>query len=362
MTITGNNGEFEISGLIDGDEYGIGASYDQERFGMQKHFTAEKNKRTLDDIVLKVNSKNSYKLQPDSNDSSEVNSNDDRQSSSFVTPQKVQYTLTVANLDGVGIPERQAETVSNELKTNVSQILDKTVGHDTVFEYVEYDRTEEKQADIMVIGTACKIGDKCTVFVRLVHVETGRIVACLKRYQEDSFDTIIADISADIGNLVLNETWVESALVAMPYGSEQICYNLTSLDLEPNNIDIVEAQIVSEKLRSEIYQLVLSPAYRNKNLREKFVPAERAQMQKILDHLVVEKADSGAIEYGKFLRCNALLIGSVNKIGNTYVVMARIVDVETSNTIHESEIRGSVDEVLHELIPDIAQKLVYGKQ
>ncbi|MBN1291167.1 MAG: hypothetical protein JXB48_04940, partial [Candidatus Latescibacteria bacterium] len=340
-----------------------GASYDQERFEMQKHFTAEKNKRTLDDIVLKVSNKKADDLQSDSDNSSEVNRNDDQQSSLYETSVKTLYTLTVANLQGVGISEHHAETLSEDLRSNISRMLAKSVRSDAQYEYVDYDRSEENPADIIIIGTAGSTGNTCYVFARLVHVETGRIVACLKRYQEDFFDTIIADISADVRNVLFDATWVESAVLAVPYGAEQICYTLCAFDLDPNNIDTSEAEIISEKLRTEVYQIVLSSDYKNKNLREKFIPVERSQIKKIIDHVLIDRADSSAIEYGKLQQLDNIIIGSISKTGDTYSVIARNIDVESSKTVHETECehRGSVEEILDELIPEVAHDLVYGK-
>ena len=141
---------------------------------------------------------------------------------------------------------------------------------------------------------------------------------------------------------------------------EKKTYTLAALDLEAIGVSQVEARALSDKLRSQISQLVQEGV----NLKESYDLIERAQMDKIFDEFKIQStgcvSDSCAVEFGKMLQADRMVIGSVSLIGQTYSVIARIVDVETSKTIGSTDhsLRGSIDDVMTNIMPQIGNELI----
>ncbi|MBN1291821.1 MAG: hypothetical protein JXB48_08270 [Candidatus Latescibacteria bacterium] len=137
-------------------------------------------------------------------------------------------------------------------------------------------------------------------------------------------------------------------------------YTLAVLDLEPNQVSLGEAKGLSDKLRSEMSQLIS----RGANLKAKYDLLERTQIDKILDQFEIQNigcvSDSCAVEFGKMLQTDRILVGSVSLIGETYSVIARIVDVASSKTVASADrqLRGSIDDVMVGLLGEVASELL----
>ncbi len=139
-------------------------------------------------------------------------------------------------------------------------------------------------------------------------------------------------------------------------------YTLAILDLVPNGISQVEAIGLSDKLRIHISRLIKSPEYIKSKGKEWYTVVERAQMEKILDQYNVQNAcvsDSCAVEFGKILQVDRIIIGTTSLIGKTYSVTSRIVDVETAKTLAEADrqYKGSIDNVLNKVIMQVGDEL-----
>ncbi|HDY88920.1 MAG TPA: hypothetical protein ENH82_12510, partial [bacterium] len=130
-------------------------------------------------------------------------------------------------------------------------------------------------------------------------------------------------------------------------------YTLAVLDLEPNGVSQVEARGLSDKLRSHISQLILDRSI----LKDRYELIERTQMDKIFGQFELQNtgcvSDSCAVEFGKMLQADRIVIGTVSLIGQTYSVITRIVDVESGKTIRSADrqYKGAIDEVLVIEIP-----------
>ena len=88
-------------------------------------------------------------------------------------------------------------------------------------------------------------------------------------------------------------------------------YTIAVLDLEANQVSEGEARGLSDKLRSEMSQII----QRGENVKARYEIIERAQMDKILDQFEIQNigcvSDSCAVEFGKMLQVERILIGSV---------------------------------------------------
>src|ERR1035437_9319318 len=127
---------------------------------------------------------------------------------------------------------------------------------------------------------------------------------------------------------------------------------LAVMPLEARQVSPDEAVILSEALASEL-----------QNSGEVRV-MERSQMERILSEQGFQKsgACSGtecAVEVGQLLGIDSMVVGSVGKLGRTFVLVARMVDVTSGEVLKSStrQAQGEIDQILTGLVPDVAADL-----
>ncbi len=140
-------------------------------------------------------------------------------------------------------------------------------------------------------------------------------------------------------------------------------YGLAVLDLEAIGISVIEAKALSEMLRSGVSKV----SAESEKVKEKYNIIERSQMEKILDQFDIQSTGCTdvecAVEFGKMLNVDRIIIGSVSLVGQTYMVIARIVDVESSRTSRsvDRKQRGIIDNVI-DLMPIVGHELLTGER
>jgi TolB-like protein len=126
---------------------------------------------------------------------------------------------------------------------------------------------------------------------------------------------------------------------------------LAILDLDAQGVSRVEAGAVSDALRNAMAEL------------KEYTVVERGQMQEILKEQGFQQtgctSSECAVEAGKLLGARYLVVGGVGKLGETYVLNVRVVDVQTGVVVRVSseKIRGKIDDILTMAIPVVAAKL-----
>ena len=92
---------------------------------------------------------------------------------------------------------------------------------------------------------------------------------------------------------------------------------------------------------------------------------ERAQIEAILKEQGFQESgacdqNDCAVQVGKLLGIDRIIVGSVGKIGETYSVALRMVDVTTGEVVSTASRnqRGQIDAVLTDLLPKVALDLV----
>ena len=114
---------------------------------------------------------------------------------------------------------------------------------------------------------------------------------------------------------------------------------LAVLDLEPESISESEARILTQRLTSKMIEL------------SDYTVVERASIDKILKEQKFQHfgcADAAcAVEIGKLAGVEHMVIGTVSKIGNTYSVDSRMIDVESGKSVISAEYstQNSIDDV-----------------
>ena len=123
------------------------------------------------------------------------------------------------------------------------------------------------------------------------------------------------------------------------------------LDLEQIGLTPQEATILTQRLTTELISL------------DKYQVVERNNMDKILKEQKFQHSgctDSEcAVEIGQLLNSDFIVIGSVNKLGDTYAIDARLIDVSQGKNIISAKFskEGKIDVLLTTGIASIAQQL-----
>jgi len=91
---------------------------------------------------------------------------------------------------------------------------------------------------------------------------------------------------------------------------------------------------------------------------------ERAQMSQVLSEQGFQQSGACdqsecAVQIGKVLGVEQMLVGSVGLLGKTYVFNARLIDVGTGEVIRSSarKLTGQIDAVLSDLVPEMVADL-----
>lgn len=140
-------------------------------------------------------------------------------------------------------------------------------------------------------------------------------------------------------------------------------YTIAVLDLNANGISQAEVQSLSYSLQIQIVRTVTSEDF-IKKAKIIYTVVERSQMDKIFEQFDIQNTGctdiSCAVEFGKMLSVERIIIGSVGLVGQTYTFNTSIVDVESSRTLKVADyiFRGEVDNLLNEGVPDIVSQLL----
>ena len=133
--------------------------------------------------------------------------------------------------------------------------------------------------------------------------------------------------------------------------SAQQSESLAVLDLEGRGISALEASSLTDRLRSE---LVKTGAV---------TVVERGQMNQLLEEQDFQMtgctSDECAVEVGQLLGVSLMVAGSIGKLGNTFLVDVRIIDIQTGAIIETMtrNYRGEIDGLI-EQIEELARDIV----
>ena len=139
---------------------------------------------------------------------------------------------------------------------------------------------------------------------------------------------------------------------------------LAVLDFDAIGVSEIEARALSEKLRTAISQMIIN---KDRNLKDTYNLVERSQMDKIFEQFEIQDTGctdlSCALEFGRILDVGKIVIGSISLVGRTYIIAARIIDVE-SGVIQKSvdrQQKGAIDDIIN-LMPLVGRDLLTGER
>lgn len=135
--------------------------------------------------------------------------------------------------------------------------------------------------------------------------------------------------------------------ISIPMARETIAL----ADLNAQGIDVSASSIISDRLRNDLFETGL------------FTVVERSQMDQILKEQGFQQSgctsDACAVEVGQLLGVQYIIVGSVGKLGKTYTVNVRLIDVKTGMIIRSAakDCRCEIDDLLKRTVPEIAKQL-----
>ena len=148
-------------------------------------------------------------------------------------------------------------------------------------------------------------------------------------------------------NLSMRKVYTILLLTSFGISAEYIAI----IDFEGIGVASQEARSLTQRLTSEMIRL------------EVYQVLERSKMKKLLDEQKFQYSGcvntQCAVDIGKMLGAKYMIVGSINKIGNTYAIDARMIDVETSESYISAQYdyTGAIDLLLKEGIRKIAYQL-----
>ena len=125
------------------------------------------------------------------------------------------------------------------------------------------------------------------------------------------------------------------------------------LDFLSNGLSENEAKALTDRFRNELFQYKI------------FDIMERGYMEEILGEQGFQlsgcTSDECVIEAGKLIGVEQMVGGSVSRVGNTYTIAARIINVESGKIINTAtyDYTGEIDMLLKEGMKQVATKLAY---
>ena len=127
--------------------------------------------------------------------------------------------------------------------------------------------------------------------------------------------------------------------------------NIAVMDLDPTGISKNEAQFLTDRLRTELFETGV------------YQVVERDKMNAILNEQGFQQTGCTsvecAIEIGQLLNVQVMVAGSIGKIEEIYSLSLRMIDVETGAIIRTAtrDYEGKLSDVLTEVIPELSAEL-----
>jgi len=142
-------------------------------------------------------------------------------------------------------------------------------------------------------------------------------------------------------------------LICYGYGQQE---NIAVLDLDPTGISPNEAQFLSDRLRTELFETGV------------FQVVERGKMNSILQEQGFQNTGCTslecAVEIGQLLNVQKMVAGSIGKIEDIYSISLRLINVKTGAITKTAtrDFTGKLSAVLTDVIPAVAQDLSSGSK
>jgi len=126
--------------------------------------------------------------------------------------------------------------------------------------------------------------------------------------------------------------------------------NIAVADLDAHNVSAMEAATIADFIRAELINSGV------------FVVLERSNMAKVLAEQKFQQTGCTttecAVQMGKILNVEKMIVGSFSKMMNIFYISARLVDVETGTALLAETVSCPVDGDLYAKVKELVEKIV----
>jgi len=126
------------------------------------------------------------------------------------------------------------------------------------------------------------------------------------------------------------------------------------LDLAANGVSETDVSSLSERMRYEMFRTGV------------FNMMERGKMQDILKEQGFQQTgacntDACAVEVGQLIGVEKMVAGSLGRVGKTYTVILRLIDVRTGKVEHSvaQDYEGAIDKLMTEVLRSVAIQMAF---
>ncbi len=134
----------------------------------------------------------------------------------------------------------------------------------------------------------------------------------------------------------------------------EIKYSVAIMEFEPKGVEKSDASIISDFFRDYLFS------------SGHFIVIDRASMETIMKEQNLQQSvgctsDECAVQIGKMLGVNYTIIGTLGKLGDVYVISARMVSIETAKIEWSKSEKvlgfGEIDNLIQRLVNDLVKTL-----
>ncbi|MFA4906650.1 MAG: PEGA domain-containing protein [archaeon] len=266
--------------------------------------------------------------------------------------------IAVLNFTSRGTTDIEAQVVSDRIRINLKQsgklIIVERELVDKVLSEQKFQQSGCVESACMVEvgkmlavkqivgGSLSKMGNRYTIEAKLVDVSTGVII-----------ENVTEDFSGPFEQLLSQKVPTISQRLLLSKNTQPVKKrdNMALLEFKARGLNETEVAIISDRIRIEL-----------KNTGA-FNVLEREMMKRILEEQAFQQSgcteSECLVEAGQLLAVDKMVGGSISKVGNLFVIEARIVDIETGVIEHNvaEDFSGPIELLLVNVTKKVARRL-----
>lgn len=207
----------------------------------------------------------------------------------------------------------------------------------------------------MLVGSVNKLGLRFYINARMVDVESGEIMvtATAECYSEND----LSEASRDITDKLVKASANKASGAGSSKKTEDEVQNIQKtkikiavMDVQSQNIQEGVALVITELLRNNLFNA------------GKYLVLERANMDKLLKEQQFQSTGCTttecAVELGKLLNMQEMVVSSVNKLGSKYVINSRMIDVKSGEIMATASAECYSENDLADACKEIVSRLI----
>jgi curli biogenesis system outer membrane secretion channel CsgG len=194
----------------------------------------------------------------------------------------------------------------------------------------------------IVGGSVSRVGSQLVVEAKLVDVQTGEILKNVIKDYTGPYEMLLSQVVPAVASELSQEESLETTKPKK---------NIALMEFVARGLSETEAAIISDRIRLEL---------KNTGV---FNVIEREMMNAILKEQSFQQSgcteSECLVEVGQLLAVEKMVGGSISKVGNLFVIEARIIDVKTGSIDYNvaEDYSGPIELLLVNVTKKVAQRL-----